>query len=930
MTATVWLVPHTHWDREWYEPFQRFRLRLVDLMDDVVARAEREPDFRFTMDGQMAAVDDYLEVRPEQTEAVRALVARGQLAIGPWRVLMDEFLCSGETIIRNLEIGWADASRLGSVMPIGYLPDMFGHCAQMPQLLRHVGIEQAVVWRGVPAEVDSHEFWWRSPDGTGIRTEFLANSYGNAADVFGSGAAAERLAARLATQSHWYAGDFLAMYGTDHAAPLPSLMSEVAEVDSDPDGPRVRVATLTDYLAEARHPREELRVVDGELRSHARANILPGVLSVRWHLKEAMARTERLLTRYAEPFAALHLKALPAHYLAMAWRRVVDSSCHDSVTGCGVDETAVQVLARLQEGEHAAQAVRDRALAWAQALSPAESVVVANPLAAQRDDVIELTLPVPEQWAEVGFELPSGRVVPAQEVSRPPVELARETVAAADLPRLMHRVHDRELFGLQMSRIELAPGERRLTFHLADHGDPDFDAIAAEAQLSTAAAESGPDAVWDVVTADEPRRRLAAVIPTPALGWTAIRVGELTRTEPTDAIGPHGIRRGGRVLDNGLVQVRVDTDGTLTVTADGVTLCGVGRLVDGGDPGDSYNYAPPAHDVLVSEPTQVSVTALSSEGPVVGSLRVDRRYDLPVTSYLAGRSDETEPTTVAMHVELRAGEPFVRLRLDWQNVTRDHRLRLHVPTAEPATVSHAQGQLAVVERGRTAEAGPVGEHPLPTFPAERFVDAGDVAVLLGRTVEYEVVDSQDGGTEIAVTALRAIGYLSRNVHPYRSEPAGPQLPTPEAQVLGPCHLSLAVMPHRNSWAAAGVAEATEAYLHPVVVAPGTGPVGGPLPSIEGLSLLGAGVQLVSLRRRADADTAVEVRVVNSSDQPTVAVLGSDAVPVTAGLAVDGFGRPVELGDAADLPVVADGRARLPLRPWQIATVRVDIGAPVST
>src|SRR6478735_2375402 len=136
MTTTVWLVPHTHWDREWYEPFQRFRLRLVDLMDDVVARAEREPDFRFTMDGQMAAVDDYLEVRPDQTEAVRALVDRGQLAIGPWRVLMDEFLCSGETMIRNLEMGWTDASRLGAVMPIGYLPDMFGHCAQMPQQLR--------------------------------------------------------------------------------------------------------------------------------------------------------------------------------------------------------------------------------------------------------------------------------------------------------------------------------------------------------------------------------------------------------------------------------------------------------------------------------------------------------------------------------------------------------------------------------------------------------------------------------------------------------------------------------------------------------------------------------------------------------------------------------------------------------------------------
>ena len=414
----------------------------------------------------------------------------------------------------------------------------------------------------------------------------------------------------------------------------------------------------------------------------------------------------------------------------------------------------------------------------------------------------------------------------------------------------MHRVHDRELFGLQMRDIEIDEASQRLTFQLADHGDPDFDAIAAEARLRSAAAASGPDAVWDVVTADEPRRRLAAVIPAPPLGWTAVRVAEMTPAAPAAHAAPaseterHGIRQGERVLDNGLVQVRVDDDGTLTVTADGITLRGVGRLVDGGDPGDSYNYAPPAHDVLVSEPTQVSVTALGSEGPVVGALRVDRRYELPVTSDLAGRSDATESTAVAMHVELRAGEPFVRLRLDWQNVTRDHRLRLHVPTARPAAVSHAQGQLAVVERGRTAEAGPVGEHPLPTFPAERFVDAGGVAVLLGRTVEYEVVDSVDpvntsgDGTEIAVTVLRSIGYLSRNVHPYRSEPAGPQLPTPDAQALGPCHLSLAVMPHQGSWAAAEVAEATEAFLHPVVVARGAGPADGPLPSVEGLTSRG--------------------------------------------------------------------------------------------
>jgi mannosylglycerate hydrolase len=87
--AEIVVVPHTHWDREWYEPFQRFRLRLVALLDDVIPRLEHEPDLRFTLDGQTAAVDDYLEVRPEMEPRVSALVHVGKLAVGPWRVLLD-------------------------------------------------------------------------------------------------------------------------------------------------------------------------------------------------------------------------------------------------------------------------------------------------------------------------------------------------------------------------------------------------------------------------------------------------------------------------------------------------------------------------------------------------------------------------------------------------------------------------------------------------------------------------------------------------------------------------------------------------------------------------------------------------------------------------------------------------------------------------
>src|SRR5882757_9827867 len=214
------LVPHTHWDREWYEPFQRFRLRLVDLLDDVLDRAEEDSRFHFTLDGQMAAVDDYLEVREENRDRIAALVRSGQLAVGPWQILLDEFLVSGENIVRNLELGWARAQELGGAMPVGYLPDEFGHCAQMPQILAAAGFEHACLWRGVPAGVEGHAFRWEAPDGSRVRVEYLADGYGNARELFADPARFAQRAAALERQLRpaFGAEPVLGMYGTDHSA----------------------------------------------------------------------------------------------------------------------------------------------------------------------------------------------------------------------------------------------------------------------------------------------------------------------------------------------------------------------------------------------------------------------------------------------------------------------------------------------------------------------------------------------------------------------------------------------------------------------------------------------------------------------------------------------------------------------------------------
>ncbi|HEX7537999.1 MAG TPA: hypothetical protein VF391_13475 [Dermatophilaceae bacterium] len=953
MSDDIFLVPHTHWDREWYEPFQRFRLRLVDLMDDVIVRAQGDAGFRFTLDGQMAVVQDYLEVRPDQRTAIRDLVGSGQLAVGPWRVLLDEFLCSGENIVRNLEMGWAAASELGPPMGVGYLPDMFGHCAQMPQVLALAGIRHACVWRGVPRSVDRHAFLWRSPDGTGLRTEYLPTGYGNAADLFDVRSAGadegardrllqERLTARVGEWAPWFGDDpYLAMYGTDHAAPLPTLMQQVATLSGGDSSMQVR--TLADYVL-ARDPDEVgLPVVDGELRSHARANILPGVISVRWQLKEAMGRAERMVERYAEPWAALWSAQWPAAYLDLAWSRLVDSSCHDSVTGCGVDETALQVAARIAEGEHAGQAVRDRAVDVLGARAPQGSVVVVNPTPAARTGLIELDVPVSDipsldarslgapgvaddstdlASARVGVRLPDGKLIEAQVVGRNDRLLSDEQVDGDALAALFRRVHDRELFGQQVTHIDLDPEARTLTFHVAtDAGSAPFDAVVEQQRAAQAAADS--PGTWRVRTHDEARARVVAMVPVPALGWTAVTPESAVSGESVvdaESIGSipdrHVEVTGGAhpVMDNGLVRISVRPDGALRLESqDGTVLDGVARLVDGGDCGDSYNYGPPSGELLVQEPEDVCVSVLEG-GPVRGVLKIDRRYAWPARLAPDGtRSAELEPVLVTTRVELCQGEPFARLHLSWENRSSDHRLRLHVPLGRPSETSHAEGQFAVVERGMRPEAGTAGEYPIPTYPASGFVDAGGAGVLLTRAMEYELL----AGGELALTLLRAIGLLSRNVHPYRDEPAGPQLETPAAQCLGPAEVSLAVMPHDGTWHDADLVAAAERYRHPMVHRAGTGAAGLVLPApVEGLSVQGSGVAMTSLRRRGEW---LELRLVAETPTDTTAWVGGVGAPVTFARSCDLLGRDGR--DAEPLPV-QDGVLRLPMRAWEIVTVRL--------
>ncbi|HEX8803045.1 MAG TPA: hypothetical protein VF743_02595, partial [Acidimicrobiales bacterium] len=303
----VHVVPHTHWDREWYQSFQAFRLRLVDLLDDLLPRMEGDPSYaRFLLDGQLAVVDDYLAVRPEAEERVRRLVGSGRVAVGPWYTLPDEFLVSGETLVRDLQLGMRVADRFGGAMAVGYLPDMFGHVAQMPQILAGFGFRHAVVWRGVPAAVDRSGFWWEAPDGTTVRAEYLPQGYGNGSSLPDDAKALVRQVGDFAALwGDLVTGPVLWMNGTDHQAPQPWLGRVVAEANDIQDDLRFRVVSLAEHLDAT--PTVGLPTWRGELRSGARANVLMGVTSNRVDVRRAAARAERALERLAEPLSALFL-----------------------------------------------------------------------------------------------------------------------------------------------------------------------------------------------------------------------------------------------------------------------------------------------------------------------------------------------------------------------------------------------------------------------------------------------------------------------------------------------------------------------------------------------------------------------------------------------------------------------------------------------
>jgi alpha-mannosidase len=391
MTPTVVVVSHTHWDREWYQPFEVFRFRLGEMVAALLDLLDSDPDYRhFMLDGQTVCLEDVLEIRPDLSARLQAHIASGRISIGPWYVLQDEFLVGAESIVRNLHEGMHSARSFGRPMAIGYLPDAFGHIAQMPRILRGFGIDTAVVWRGVGDAAPGSEWRWRATSGAEVLCLFLPGGYGNAhglrAEVQNS------LPLSRASVVLW-------MNGNDHqpAEPgLPAVLDKLSRAHPDIAFEHASLERAAELVRE-RVDVAALDVVAGELR---RATPTVPVLSGTWSSRSWQKRdhdaAEALLVRFAEPFVAWAGRER-REALRHAWRQLLKCQPHDSICGCSIDEVHRDIDARLRSVEQLGRTlVRDAVEALVGAptgdFALHESIAIVNPHPFTATGMVEVDL----------------------------------------------------------------------------------------------------------------------------------------------------------------------------------------------------------------------------------------------------------------------------------------------------------------------------------------------------------------------------------------------------------------------------------------------------------------------------------------------------------------------------------------------------------
>lgn len=841
----AFVVSHTHWDREWHLSFQKFRIRLVELMDTLLDLMEKKPEFRhFHFDGQTIMLDDYLRVKPQSRSRLDQLIKQGRVSVGPWYNLPDLFLVSGESLIRNLLRGYQSSKEYGEYTRVGYIPDQFGHPTQMPQILQGFGLDNAMFFRGVTTDQVDSEFVWQGPDGSEVLAVKLPdnNAYSNwfyrfreslidpdkpldpdQVETEARALLEDSLSERPTTNN------LLFLDGCDHVFPQFKTPEIIRIVNERMPEIEIQHATLLDYLNAVRSQNPGLKKLSGELRWANRKwklqGILAHVLSSRMHLKQWNHKVEGLLEKYVEPlcsFALILGEKYPAELIDLAWEYLLKNAPHDSICGCSVDQVHRDMLYRYAQSEEICEELLKRTLGQLGKRIDTQSmgedgdffITVFNTLGFSRSEIVELMLEIPMEQAFAGGILTDS--------------------GGIEIPFHVLKVYPYHTMEQENYDIPVSHSVRRVCIAFRAAGVPSFGYRTYRLRLTP-----------------QPNRQVGSLL-----------------LSPDTARNEH-------------LELKIHADGTISVSDlnSGHTCCGL-LFEDGGDFGDGYNYVKPAIDRIVSSKGSQARISIDEDGPVRATFRIEQILQIPECGIQdkQRRSERTTDCKVTSWVTLAAGARRVDIRTIVENTAKDHRLRVRFFPQVQCETSSAEGAFDVISRTvHTPQCRDWTEQMPSCHPFKSFVDisgkteAGTriagMALIAKGLPEYEASDNEF--PSIALTLLRAVGNGVRG-YEYQSD----------GQMLGEWSFEYSVFLHEGNWEDAKVWREAHSF--------NWGPFchltsfhKGDLPTEETLlELPDEALVLSALKKKTDGETLVlrTWNIGNTEVEPLQAVKGCVAGP----------------------------------------------------
>lgn len=765
----VHVIPHSHWDREWYFTSSRSTIYLVKHLKEVIETLEAKDDYHFyLMDAQSSLIEDYLRYCPEDKTRLEKLITEKRLITGPWYTQTDQLVISQESIVRNLLYGTRIAREMGHSMAVGYVPDAFGQGGNMPQIYKEFRISKFLFWRGVADNrLKQTEFIWRGDDGTEMLAEQIPFGYYYGANIPENEAELKTylddqigaLEKKASTRNVYFPN------GLDQAPVrknLPELVAKFNELDSTRE---YQIASPETFFADLEKDVTDLPVIAGELTEGKHSRLHKSIFSTRADLKQANNEIENFLSNVLEPVLSISYSLgnrYPHNELAEIWKLMFENAAHDSIGGCNSDTTNRDVKHRYKLASDLATNLLDlnmRLISEKIEQKQPFQFTVFNPLPYEKSGVIKMTAYIPED---------------------------NFTVEDAQGNTLLYTI---------LEKTNLTE------YVLNQHID-----------LNPSKSVYLPEKVFLATM-------LVNVNSLPALGYDTIYFNlekETVAQEPTQSTATK--------IENEFYEIHLADNHSLTIhdKKAGRTYTDQMIFVENGDDGDSYNYSPPRKDLVISSKEAVVNSVESSISSVNQTLTISFALNVPYNLEERANGEKNNEMTIKTVISLRKNEELIRFDVQVANHVLSHRLCVTFATEIASKFSTADQLFAPIKRPVRLpemdvwEAEEWQEAPISIEAMQSFVSLHDeshgVAVMTEGVREYEIIG--ENYDTISLTLFRTFSHMGKTDLLYRPGRASGEsiVATPDAQLLGEINATFALTLFESSFDEADIAKKAKEYL----------------------------------------------------------------------------------------------------------------------